>query len=149
MRLLNRTTYSTKPILLVAVLMAIALFTVAASAQPPSVGTFTLPYEVHWHHALLPPGEYTISMNSKSAPALVRSTNRSRSIYTEIPIIADSEKGSASLLITSVAGTRTVRSMNLPMLGVSLVFQPIPKSEREALANTSQLESVPVMVTQK
>ena len=28
--------------------------------------------------------------------------------------------------------------MNSPMLGVSLVFQPIPKSEREALAKTSR-----------
>jgi hypothetical protein len=129
--------------------MANLAFTVAANAQPAWVGKFKLPYEVHWNHAVLPAGDYTISMDSKSAPALVRSTNGSRSIYTGVPTIATSEKGSASLLITVGDGQHTVRSMNSPLLGVPLVFQAIPRSEREALTNTSQLESVPVMVTKK
>jgi hypothetical protein len=34
--------------------------------------------------------------------------------------------------------------MNLPQLGVRIVFNPIPKSEREELAKAGQIESLPV-----
>lgn len=149
MRSINCASHSTKAILLVAVLMANLAFAVAANAQPAWVGKFTLPYEVHWNHAVLPPGDYTISMDSKYAPALVRATNGSRSVYTSVPLVATSEKGGASLLITGHDGQYTVRSMNSPMLGVSFIFQAIPKSEREGLAKTGELESVPVLVTEK
>ena len=81
MRLLNRTTYSTKPILLVAVLMAIPAFTVAANAQPAWVGKFTLPYEVHWNHAVLPAGEYSIQADSKGLPAVLSSTSTNGPVF--------------------------------------------------------------------
>jgi hypothetical protein len=149
MRFISRASHSTRPILLATLLMASIAFPVAANAQPAWVGKFTLPYEVHWNHAVLPAGDYTISVDSKSSPALIRATNGSRSIYTNVPTAATSERGPASLLITGSGGQHTVRSMNSPLLGVSLVFQAIPKSEREALAKTGELESVPVMVTKK
>lgn len=88
-------------------------------------------------------------MDSKYAPALVRATDGSKSVYTSVPLVAAGEKGGASLLITGRGGQYTVRSMNSPMLGVSFIFQAIPKSERETLAKTGELESVPVMVTEK
>jgi hypothetical protein len=149
MRFISRASHSTRPILLATLLMASIAFPVAANAQPAWVGKFTLPYEVHWNHAVLPAGDYTISVDSKSSPALIRATNGSRSIYTNVPTVATSERGPASLLITGSGGQHTVRSMNSPLLDVSLVFQAIPKSEREALAKTGELESVPVMVTKK
>jgi hypothetical protein len=149
MKLINRTSHSTKPMLLVAVLMAICSFTVAANAQSQFVGNFTLPYEVQWNHAVLPAGEYTIRLASKPGPAVVSATNGSRSIYTAFPIIAGSGKGGASLLITIVGHQHTVRSMNLPLLGVSLIFQPLTRNEREELAKVGQLESVPVMTAKK
>lgn len=144
---LMSSTKSTRLMLLVAVLMAIPAFTISANAEPVYVGKFTLPYEVHWHRALLPAGEYTITVSSESAPALVRSTNGSKTLYTEVPIVANSGEGSASLLITTAGGQHTVRSMNSPLLGATLIFQVISKPEREALANTTQPEAV--MVTEK
>lgn len=144
---LMSSTKSTRLMLLVAVLMAIPAFTISANAEPVYVGKFTLPYEVHWHRALLPAGEYTITVSSESAPALVRSTNGSKTLYTEVPIVANSDEGSASLLITTAGGQHTVRSMSSPLLGATLIFQAISKPEREALANTTQPEAV--MVTEK
>jgi hypothetical protein len=146
MRLIS-STKSTRLMLLVAVLVAIPASATVANAEPVYVGKFTLPYEVHWHRALLPAGEYTITVSSESAPALVRSTNGSKTLYTELPIVGNNDKGRASLLITTAGGQHTVRSMNSPRLGVSFIFQAIPKSEREAFAKTDQSEAV--MVTEK
>ena len=145
----NCASHLTKPILLAAILMANLAFTVAANAQSGWVGKFTLPYEVHWNHAVLPPGDYIITMDSKYAPALIRAAHGTRSVYTSIPLVASREEGGASLLITERDGQRTVRFVNSPLLGVSFIYQAIPRPEREALAKTGQLESVPVMVAKK
>lgn len=149
MRFSDRSIHATKGILFAAVLMANLALSVAASAQPAWQGRFTLPYEVHWNHAVLPAGNYTITMESKYAPAIIRTANGNRSFYTGVPAVVGSEEGGASLLITTRNGQHTVRSLNAPMLGTSFVFQAIPKSEREALAANAQLDTVPVMVTEK
>jgi hypothetical protein len=151
MRLINRIPHSTKPMLLVAVLMAICTLTVSTNAQSAWVAQFTLPYEVQWNHAVLPAGQYTITVDSMSGSAVVRvsSADGRRSIYTEVPIIADAEKGGARVLISTAGGQHTVRSMNLPLRGFSLVFQPLTRTEREELAKTGQLESVPLMTAKK
>lgn len=149
MRLSGRITHATKAILFAGVLMANLGFSIAASAQPAWQGKFTLPYEVHWNHAVLPAGNYTITMESKHAPAIIRTANGDRSFYTGVPAVVGSEAGGASLLITTRNGQHTVRSLNAPMLGTSFVFRAIPKSEREALEANALLDSVPVMVTEK
>lgn len=148
MRLSGRTTYGIEAILFAAILTATLALAVTANAQSAWQGKFTLPYEVHWNHAILPAGNYTITMESKHAPAIIRAANGTRSVYTGAPVVLGREAGGASLLITTRSGQRTVRSMNAPLLGVSFVFQAIPKSERETLAKEGALDSVPVLVTQ-
>jgi len=148
-KLTNRHQCSTRTMLLVGVLMAIPVLRVPANAAPVWVGKCTLPYQVNWNHAILPPGGYTITVNSKAASALVRSNNGTTQYYTAVPIIADREKGDTSLLITTAGGQHIVRSLNSPLLGVSFVFQPLSKSEREASAKSGQQESIPVIVTKK
>jgi hypothetical protein len=151
MKSINRIPHSTKPMLAVAVLIAICTFTIAANAQSVWVGQFTLPYEVQWNHAVLPAGQYTITMDSMSGPAVVRvsSMDGRRSIYTAVPIIAEAEKGGARVLISTAGGQHTVRSMNLPLRGVSLIFQPLTRTECEELAKAGQIESVPVIAAKK
>lgn len=146
----NRATkHSAKFALVVTLLMAISALTISTGAQPAWVGRFALPYEVHWNRAVLPAGEYTITVDSKSKPALIQSADGKRSIYTNVPIVAASEAGRASVLVTIAGSERTVRSMNSPALGVSFIFNPISKTERELLAKNGQLESLPILVTKK
>jgi hypothetical protein len=135
--------------LLLGVLMATCVFTAAANAQPSFEGKFTLPYEVHWNHAVLPAGEYAIQVNSNGTPALLRSTSSSKSVFTSGPIIAHLEKGAACLTVTIRGNERRVRSLNLPQIGMSLVYDPLSKTEREMYAQAGQIDAVPVVTANK
>ena len=135
--------------LFLGVLMATCVFTAAANAQPSFEGKFTLPYEVHWNHAVLPAGEYAIQVNSNGTPALLRSTSSSKSVFTSGPIIAHLEKGAACLTVTIRGNERRVRSMNLPEIGKALIFEPLTATEREMFAKAGQIDAVPVVIARK
>ena len=139
---------SVKAKLFAALVLATGLFTVSAYAKTSFVAKFTLPYEVHWNHAVLPPGEYSIRMGS-TGPAIVTSASGNRSVYTAIPIISDGEKGAACLIVTASGKERRVRSLNLPELGQYLTFEPLTSTEREMLAKASQIDTVPVITARK
>jgi hypothetical protein len=128
--------------------LAMCAFTATANAQSV-MGRFTLPYEVHWGTATLPAGEYTITMDSLQSATLVQSASTSQSFFTRMPTIQDSEKGAACLIVTTQGNERTIRSLNLPQDGKSLVYKPLTKAEREQLAKAGQIQSVPVFAAKK
>jgi hypothetical protein len=140
---------SIKAKLYAAFVLATCVFTVAANAQPSFDGKFTLPYEVHWNRAVLPAGEYSIQVDAKGMPTVVHSTSSSKSVNTHPPILADLEKGAARLTVTIRGNERRVRSMNLPQIGKSLIFEPLTATEREMFAKAGHIESVPVVTAQK
>ncbi|PYU35027.1 MAG: hypothetical protein DMG31_04785 [Acidobacteria bacterium] len=135
--------------LLVIAALTTCAFAAAANAQASFTGKFTLPYEVRWGTAVLPAGDYSIRMESSSAPALVWSAGGENKMFTVTPIAANSEKGAARLYITFVRGERRVRSLNLPELGRSLIYEPLTKNEREILAQAGQVQAVPVIAARK
>jgi hypothetical protein len=135
-------------LLVIAVLVTCA-FATAANAQSSFTGKFTLPYEVHWGTVVLPAGDYSITLESLSAPALVWSASGEIKMFTVPPITADSQKGAARLYITFLQGERIVRSLNLPQNGRSLVYKPLTKAERELVAKAGQIETVPVFTAKE
>ena len=135
--------------LLMAIVITTSSLTAAANAQPSFVGKFTLPYEVHWNHTVLPAGEYSIEVDAKEMPTVLHSTTSGRSVYTNIPILADGEKGAACLTVTNRENERRVRSVNLPQIGMSLIFEPLTQTEREMLAKAGQIDAVPVVTAKK
>jgi hypothetical protein len=139
---------SVKAKLFAAVVLATGVFAVSAYAQPNFEGKFKLPYEVHWNHAVLPAGEYSIRMRS-TGPAIVSSASGDRTVYTAAPIISDGVKGATCLTITVSGNERKVRSLNLPKLGQSLTFEPLTKTEREMLAKAGQIDTVRVITARK
>lgn len=148
MKILNATQHSTTAKLILGVLIVTCVFTAAANAQSSFEGKFTLPYEVHWAHAVLPAGEYSIQV-VKGAPVVLHSTSSQRSVNTGVPILGDSEKGAARITVTIRGNERRVRSMNLPGIGKSLIFEPLTKTEREMLATAGQIDVVPVVNARK
>ena len=134
--------------LLLGVLIATCMFAVAANAQPTFTGKFTLPYEVHWNHALLPAGEYSIRMNSNGVSATVRSVGSNRSFYTSVPIVVESENLCSCLSVTIRGNQRKVRSLNLPVIGKSLIFEPLTNTERKMFARKIRMDTVPVVTAQ-
>lgn len=149
MKSMHATRYPSSLKLLLGVLVATCVFTAVANAHPSFAGKFTLPYEVRWGRATLPAGDYFISMDSTTAPAMVTSANGSRTVYTEFPTIAESEGGSSHLTITTQGNERRVRSLNMPGIGKSVVFAPLTKAERELLTKAGQTETVPVILARK
>jgi hypothetical protein len=135
--------------LLVIVTLITCAFAAEANAQSSFTGRFTLPYEVHWGKVVLPAGDYSITMESSAAPALVRSASGENKMFTSIPVTAESEKGAACLVITLRGNERRVRSLNLPRLGTSLIYEPLSNTERELLAKEGQIQTVPVSTARK
>ena len=113
MKISNMIRQSTTVKLALGVLFATCVVTSVANAQSTFAGKVTLPYEVHWNHAVLPAGEYSIRMDSKGAPVVLHSTSTGKSAYTAVPIIADGQKGAAFLTVTMRGKERRVRSHKL------------------------------------
>jgi hypothetical protein len=149
MKTSNMTRNSISAKLILGVLFATCAFTTAANAQPSFEGKFTLPYEVQWNHAVLPAGEYSIRMDSKGAPAVVRSMSGDKLAYTATAIVGHGEKSATFLTVTIRGNERRVRSLNVAASGESLIFQPLTKTERETLAKAGQIDAVPVVTAQK
>jgi hypothetical protein len=134
-------------------LFAVAILaTCAAAASAHSlavVAKFTLPFEVHWGKNVLPPGDYTISMDSIDKFALLRSASGKAVGFTPIPILASSDKGDTALFVMVRGNERVVRSLNLPAHGVSLIYRPSTNAEREMFAKADQVQAVPVVTARK
>jgi hypothetical protein len=131
--------------LCVGIVAMTCLLAAAANAQPSFAGKFTLPYEVHWGHAVLPPGDYLIRMNSIDAIAVISSKDGSMSAFTGVPTIADSNEPDCRLTITSSGDERKVRTLNLPEVKKVVIFAPLTRQEKEALAKAGSIKDVPVV----
>jgi hypothetical protein len=129
-------------------LLATCAFAASANAQS-FYGKFTLPSDTHWGKNVLPAGNYTMSLNSQTNVALIRSADGNTVGFTPIPIEASSKKGATALMVMVRGNERIVRSLNLPALGVSLIYTPATSAEREILAKADQVQSVPVITAGK
>ena len=130
------------------VLLATCAFAAAANAQT-IVAKFTLPFEVQWGKNVLPPGEYTIGLDSLANVALIRSASGKTVGFTPIPTTAKSNKGGTALYVMVRGNERRVRSLNLPASGISLIYPPATSAEREMLANADRVQAVPVITAGK
>ena len=135
--------------LCVGVVVMTCLLAAAANAQPSFAGKFTLPYEVHWGQAVLPPGDYLIRMDSITATAVISSKDGSMTAFTQFPMIADSNEPECRLTITNSGNERRVRTLDLPELKKVVIFAPLSKQEKEALAKGGSVKTVPVVSAAK
>jgi hypothetical protein len=136
--------------LLGSVLFASCLFPVAANAQAVLAGKFRLPYQVRWNNTVLPAGDYSITINSAEMPmrATVRSTNGKTTRILQTSIVDDPATGSSSIGITSSGNQRLVRSMNLPELGVSLIYESLFKPDKQELSKV-EMEITPLTLAKR
>jgi hypothetical protein len=150
MKNINSTKHAFAVKLILGVLMAAFAFTAAANAQGAFAGKFVLPEEVHWNHAVLPAGEYYLEMRTMDSPAVVlHSIRTGKSFITGIPTKGDLQKGNAHLTISVHGNERRVRSVSLPQINQTLIFEPLTNAEMESMAKAGQIETVPVFTAQK
>jgi hypothetical protein len=110
-------------------LAAIALSVLATSgnAQNAYQGKFTLPVETHWGSATLPPGDYTFTLPSKSAPytlyiqghgvsaiirAITADPTADQRVISEHP----------QLNLVDIADSHIVQTFEAPDLGVTFTY---------------------------
>jgi hypothetical protein len=139
--------------LAVAAAIAVGLSVGSASAQPLLKGTFTLPYEVHWGKAVLPPGHYSITIVEDDArrPALVSNTLTGQgSAFVMARGLGDALKGQpTALLITKMENERFVRSFNWREGNKSFIYRALTETERTQLGSASEPVAVPVLMAQR
>jgi hypothetical protein len=112
--------------------LSLALLTVAlspswAQAQSAAAGEFKLPYEVHWQKVVLPPGEYTFSIQSVNLPSVLVLRRQSKP-GTALMLVAkgisqsSTTPGHSGLNLVLKGEERTVESLDLGDLGLVLYY---------------------------
>jgi hypothetical protein len=130
--------------LLVALATSLTL-AVAARAQavfPVFVGKFTLSSPVRWGKATLPPGTYSVSIESTSRPNMATIRDENSNVVIRVISVAsgDYHSGSNRLrLKSSDDGPLTVQSLVLADLHTVLIYHasPVRQSVEEARADST------------
>jgi hypothetical protein len=122
----------------------------AATAQAQGYAAkVTLPHEVSWAGAVLPPGSYSLYMDSIKGPLTVYDAAgrvRARVYGTmEDPL----KTKPAALLVTREGTEWVVRSFNCPDWGIGIVSKPFTRAERSLLAEERQTEAIAVRVASR
>jgi hypothetical protein len=112
-------------------------------------GAFTLPYEVRWGNVVLAPGDYTFTMKSTVAPAIMTLSGPDRSIF--VPALTVEGKNTnqhSALTIESRGGERFVRELYLADGGLHFQYSvpKIAKSERQLAQGPATTEHVLVSI---
>jgi len=127
------------------VLFSIIAGAVAANGQASLHGKFQLASETRWGKAVLPAGNYSLTIESAAQPVriLIQAVNGKSAAMAFAVSSTDSASGGSYLFITGSGADRRVRSFNLPQLGTSLIYEPLTQRERETLySKVSQTVSV-------
>jgi hypothetical protein len=132
------------------VLFSIVAAAVAANAQATLHGKFQLANETRWGKAVLPAGDYSLTIDSTQQPVriIIQAVHGKASAMALAETSVDAGPGGSYLFITGSGADRMVRSLNLPQLGRSLVYEPLTNSERETLY-TKTSQTVPVQIARK
>jgi len=132
------------------VLFTLALAAVAANAQTVLHGKFQLTGETRWGKAVLPAGEYSLTIETAQQPVriVIQSTDGKAGAMALAFGSTNAAPGGSYLFITGTGKDREVRSMNLPQLGTSLIYKPLGQRERETLY-TKASQTVPVLMAKK
>lgn len=138
--------------MLLATLAMSLLFVGTVRAQgefPVCRGKFTLPYQVHWGKSVLPPGDYTITIQSTGTPtiALISKAEGNGSIRVVSGVRSGPTNGVNALLVKDKDGQLTVHSLSLADLGMVLIYDP--SLARESVQEARVSRTVPVMWAKK
>lgn len=127
----------------------------SATAQAKASGSFTLPFEAKWGNTVLPPGDYTLTVNSTSFASnstyWVTFDPKGQRGQTIVSVQDRGPKAGEKNMLVAVrsGGAYRIRTLRLPIANLILNF-PAPKDEQALIAKAPELiESVPILVAMK
>jgi hypothetical protein len=139
--------------LIAATMFAICFSAATANAQPAFQAKVTLPYEVHWGAAALPPGNYVLTFNGEHVrpTVVIRDAKTFRTVALEPASIEErSTGGKSALLIGMRKQRRVVTSFRIVELGQVLVYRSAPANRRDVEeANARKSQSLPLVIAEK
>jgi len=109
-------------------------------------GNFTLPFDARWGQAVLPAGDYSFALDSVNANCTLR-LYREKNGVAMILAQAQDKNDSGRSTLTVVRGT--VRTLNLPEIGMVLRYAPQHLKHLTAPEEREIAQIVPVAVTGK
>ncbi len=101
-----------------------------ANAQGNYKGTFNLPVEAHWGLAVLPAGQYTVSIDPVYMPSVIQVRGEGQ-VATVLagPVTGMTTSERGRLKLESINGTYVVRQLDAGLVGKSFAFG-VPKALR-------------------
>lgn len=132
----------------------VVLFTMVAAAVVANAQSlhakFQLTSETRWGKAVLPVGEYWLTLDGAQQPVrvIIQAVNGKASIIAVAQASADAAPGGSYLFVTGSGPSRVVRSLNLPQIGRSLVYKPLTEHEQETL-HTKASQTVSVQIAKR
>jgi hypothetical protein len=122
---------------LMGVVLAGGLFATATQAQSRFDGTFKLTNEVHWRDAVLPPGDYSLRLDTAREMIVVSDAHTNKAMALEaVRIDSDAKNRDSQLVIESQGNQLIVRSARLA--GFGEVFHSTQKSKAAKEAGTQE-----------
>jgi hypothetical protein len=128
-------------------LLAGCLTASLASAQEVSKGRFTLSVEARWGQVVLPPGDYSFTLDHPTNMGIVTiraETGRALGFVVNQTIDDRQAFDSTELILVRSGGNYTIRALRLADLGLTLEYSA-PKTGRQLIVQSPQLlERIPV-----
>jgi hypothetical protein len=118
-------------------------------AQSVFKGKFSLQEQVRWARAVLPAGDYTVTVTSTRMPnvATVRSADGKRAVFVVAKVHDNVQLWENFLSLSGAVGQREVRSLNLAGPGISLIYDHAAAPSREL--EVAEVPVVPVTLAKK
>jgi hypothetical protein len=143
----------TRKVVLVAA-VALTIFGMAARANAQEFrGKVALPYEVKWGKAVLPAGNYVLTISEKDAMpvVIVREAKTLRPLAFEMADIQDGATHGESALLTAKRGERyVVHSLRVSELGETFIFDPaLARGSAQEDEEAARARSFPVLEAEK
>lgn len=121
------------------VFAVLTLATCLPAAARQKAGTFKLPYETRWNNAVVPAGEYSISVYSENnAISMLRPVSGKQSAVFLVPVAHEytAACNSSTLVLRKVGQEWSARSVCLAETGMTLYFAA-PASRAGMVASAS------------
>jgi hypothetical protein len=128
-------------------LLAGCLTASLASAQQVYRGRFTLSVEARWGNVVLPPGEYSFTLDHGTAVGKVSiqgETGRTLGFVLNQAVYDRQTFDGSELVLVRSGGNYTIRAVRMAELGLTIEYS-VPKSGRQFIVQAPQLlERIPV-----
>ncbi len=113
---------------------------------------FTLPFEARWGLSILPPGNYSFTLDTTAAAGrifLLNEEGKAVFVPNNTPTSTGKRSEHSELIITRRGAKATVRALHLGDLGVTLYYAP-PQGEPTVIADAPDLiQRLPISIGRK